>query len=439
MCDETAHPIRVVKDVRIPMPDGVHLAANLFMPDGDGRYPGLFSFTPYHKDGRGGLDQEAHHRYFASRGYACMQVDFRGTGNSEGVNPHPMDPQERQDGHDVVEWLAAQPWCTGSVGVWGISYGGITALSIASTRPRHLRAIVPIHATIDNREWLFRPHGCQGLLLCDVDWGTRMAAANLTPPFFADPEGAWLRLWRERLEKNSPWFMHWHGDPPEPDYWLRRRIPYEQIDVPTFGICGWYDAYTAPTFLVYEAVTAPKRVLIGPWKHALPDLSPDRPIGGAHEMLRWWDRWLKGIQNGVDKEPPVAIYVLGAETWRHERRWPIERTTSSRFYLDADRGLSPHPGDDLAAPDEYVYDARVGAGSIGYNGHRKWLPLPGDQSADDHRSLMYTTAPLEDPIEITGAPVARIWLSATSVETSVVVKLCGKFRSWRGYILKKGR
>jgi putative CocE/NonD family hydrolase len=438
MVAENAYPVRVVKDVRIPMPDGVHLAANLFLPDADGRYPALFAFTPYHKDGRGGLDHEAHHRYFASHGYACMQIDFRGTGNSEGINPHPMNPQERQDGHDAVEWIAAQPWCSGSVGVWGISYGGITSLSIASTRPPHLRAIVPIHATVDNREWLFRPHGCQGLLLCDVDWGTRMVAANLSPPFFEDPEGRWMRLWRARLEGNTPWFMHWHGAPPDADYWLRRRIPYEQIDVPTFGICGWYDAYTAPTFLVYEAVRAPKRVLIGPWKHALPDLSPDRPAGGAREMLRWWDRWLKGVENGVDREPPVAIYVLGAETWRYEERWPIERAATSRFYLAADHALSRRAGDDLAAPDEYAYDPRVGTGSIGYNGHRKFLPLPDDQSADDHRSLSYTTVPLEAAIEITGEPLARIWVSATSEETNVVAKLCVVDRDGRSQVISAG-
>src|SRR5438874_2462569 len=113
------YPIKIVRDLMIPLPDGVRLAANLFIPEQEGRYPAIFQYTPYHKDGRNGLDKEPHHRYFASQGYACLQIDFRGTGNSEGVNPEPMDPQERQDGHDVVEWLARQPWCSGSVGIWG--------------------------------------------------------------------------------------------------------------------------------------------------------------------------------------------------------------------------------------------------------------------------------------------------------------------------------
>ena len=135
-------PVRCLRDVLIPMRDGVRLAATLYLPEGSGRHPGIFSCYPYLKDGWIGLFKEPHYRFFASRGYAVMQVDFRGTGASEGTNPHPFDVQERQDGYDVVEWMAAQPWCTGSVGVWGYSYGGITALSIASTQPPHLRAIV---------------------------------------------------------------------------------------------------------------------------------------------------------------------------------------------------------------------------------------------------------------------------------------------------------
>lgn len=419
---ETLFAVKVLHDVMIPMPDGVRLAGNLFLPEEPGQYPGILSFTPYLKDGYGGHSHAPHHRHFASRGYAVMQVDFRGTGSSEGTNPHPFDTQEREDGYQIVEWMAAQPWCTGSVGIWGISYGGITSLSIASTQPPHLKAIVPIHATIDNYEWLHRTHGCRGLLLGDVDWGTRMVVSNLLPPVRQDTEGRWARLWAERLEANKPWFLDWHGCPPDPDFWLRRRIPYERINVPTFGICGWYDAYTAPTFTVYEAVQAPKRVLIGPWKHALADLSPMTPIGGVHEMDRWWDRWLKGIDNGVEHEPPVAIYVMGDDEWRHETEWPIARTDHRRFQPQPDHGFSEDQPS--IAADAYDYDARVGTGSIGYNGHRLNLPIPTDQAADDHLSLTYTAAPLTEDTEITGAPIAHLTISADTDELTLVAKLC---------------
>lgn len=437
MAVEQRYAVKAIRDVRIPMPDGVRLAANLFMPEVEGTWPAIFAFTPYLKDGRGGLSHEPHHRYFASRGYATLQVDFRGTGGSEGINPYPFDTQEREDGHHVVEWLAAQPWCTGAVGVWGISYGGITSLSIASTRPPHLRAIVPIHATVDNYEWLMRTHGCRGLLLGDMDWSTRMAANNLTPPILQDPDGDWHRRWRQRLEANTPWITHWHGQPPDPEFWERRKIPYERINVPTFGICGWYDAYTEPTFMVYSAVQAPKRVLIGPWKHALADLSPMDPIGGVHEMDRWWDRWLKDIDTGVEREPPVTIFIMGANTWRHETEWPIARTQPTRLYAAAHGKLALERADASGA-DDYAYDSRVGTGSIGYNGHRLGLAIPPDQSADDHLSLCYTGEPLTADTEITGQAIAHVFVSATVEECNVVAKLCVVDQAGRSRVLGQG-
>ena len=142
--------VEVVHDLLIPMRDGVRLAGNLYRPAGGGRRPCLVNYLPYHKDGRGGLWYDAIHRLFARRGYSSLVVDFRGLGCSEGVNNVPFDSQEGRDGHDVVEWAAAQPWCDGGVGMWGSSYGGITALKTAAERPPHLRAIVPVHATTDN-------------------------------------------------------------------------------------------------------------------------------------------------------------------------------------------------------------------------------------------------------------------------------------------------
>ena len=433
------HPLAVrrIRDVLIPMRDGVRLAATLYIPQGDGRYPGIFSFYPYLKDGWIGLFKEPHYRYFASRGYAVMQVDFRGTGASQGKSPHPFDVQERLDGHDVVEWMAVQPWCTGSVGVWGYSYGGITALSIASTQPPHLRAIIPIHATCDNYEWLLRTHGCRGLLLADVDWGTRMAACNLLPPVVQDEEGRWARIWQERLGGDPPWFMDWHGAPPDPEFWPRRRIPLSAIEVPTFAICGWYDAYTAPALRIFQEVSAPSRVLIGPWKHALPDLSPVSPIGGVHEMARWWDRWLKGVNNGVEEEPPITIYVQGRDAWRHETEWPIARAGNQRLHVTDEGALEPAPPA-TARSTAHRYDSRVGTGSIGYNGHRLHLGIPEDQSFDDHASVSCTGGPLENDIEITGEPRVRVVLSADIDELTLVAKLCVVTADGRSRVISRG-
>ena len=435
----TAAPaLKVVRDVRIPMPDGVRLAANLLIYESGGPYPAIFSFTPYHKDGtRSASLREVAHRHFASRGYAALDVDFRGVAGSEGTNPFPFDPQERADGHAVVEWIAKQPWCTGAVGVWGTSYGGCTSLSIASTRPPHLRAIIPINGTFDNFDWYLRPHGCQGLMYNEVSWAPRLIATNLEPPLIQDADGRWLEGWRKRLEANTPWLLSWHGEPPDPEFWLSRRVPYERIAVPTFLISGWYDLYAGPSFTVYDALRVPKRILIGPWKHTLPDFSPVHPIAGFREMDRWWDRWLKGIDNGVDRDPPVTVYVLGTERWRHEADWPLARAAQATFRMGPHRSLSQED-EARAGSDAWVYDSRVGLGSVALHGGLAAVPLPRDQSTDDHLALSYTTPPLTSDLELGGTPVARVFLSATAPEPYLAVKLCEVEPSGASRVIARG-
>ena len=407
----------------IPMRDGIELAANLLLPDTGEAVPAVLQFFPYQKDGRVGHIHEPFQRYFAERGYASLLVDFRGTGNSGGHNPGPLAPEERQDGHDVVEWLAGQPWCSGKVGVWGISYGGITALSIASTRPRHLGAIVPIHATTDNYAWLFRPDGCQGLLLPDLGWGSQMTGITLVPPPRSHDPAAAREKWLERLEHAEPWVLPWHGVPPDHEYWTRRIIDVERIEAPTFGIAAWHDAYVQPMLDVHAALRVPKRMLIGPWKHSLPDTAPDHPIGGAHEMTRWWDRWLKGITNGVEEEPPFTIFVMGDDIWRSEAEWPPARSSlRDLFVTSGARLVSDDPVSSGVEP--YDYDARVGAASIGTNNQPVSLPVPDDQSIDDHLSLAWTATPLEVDTEICGRPTVVLSISATVPAPQLTAKLC---------------
>ncbi|HET8630996.1 MAG TPA: CocE/NonD family hydrolase [Thermomicrobiales bacterium] len=427
MADEPRHAVNVLRDVLIPMPDGARLAGNLFLPDAPGAYPGLLTLLPYLKDSPPRRAREAYYRHFASRGYAVMLVDVRGTGNSEGGNPGPQAPQEARDGQELVEWMARQAWCTGGVGVWGVSNGGNTAISIAATRPPHLRAIIPIHGSHDTYDWFFRPNGCCSLLYAD-GWGLRMAASNLVPPLLQDAEGRWERAWRERLEGQSPWILAWHGEPPEPEFAASRRVPYRRIEVPTFVISGWRDAYRSPMLEVFAAVDAPKRLLVGPWKHESPDQAAVVPIGAVHEMDRWWDRWLKGIRNGVEDEPPVAIFVQrtdeGDGSWRSEPAWPIERTEMVPYYLHAEGELQPQDSPRQPGVDTYVYDSRGGAGSLGFIGSPGNVPVPRDQSVDDLLSLIYTTAPVDHDLEITGSAVARVYLAATAEESNLVAKLC---------------
>ena len=420
-----AYPVDTVQDVRIPMPDGVHLAATLHRPAAEGRWPAIITLIPYHKDGRGGRGStEAVHHHFARRGYAALTVDLRGLGGSEGLNPYPFDPQERRDGYAVVEWAAAQPWCTGDVGMWGTSYGGITALSVASTRPPHLRAIVPVHACADIYEDFLRPGGCRGGSWSDGDWGTRMVAYNLTPPLYQDPGGRWARLWLERLEHARPWMLSWHEHPSYDGFWRARAIPYDQIEVPVFAVCGWRDLYPDATVTYYQGIRAPKRLLMGPWKHVLPDLSPVEPIGFLHEMDRWWDEWLKGTHTGLADEPPVTVYVQGTGRWRQASDWPPPGTIPSTLYCTPARTLQTRPPAADAEPLVWRHDPTAGLASISWDPWAAHVTRQADHSPDDHRSLTYDTDPLERPLVVIGTPRVALHLAAPVTAPHVVVKLC---------------
>ena len=180
---------------------------------------------------------------------------------------------------------------------------------------------------------------------------------------------------------------------------------------------------------------------MGPWKHALPDLSPVSPIGGVHEMDRWWDRWLKGVDNGVEREPPITIHVQGhvqgRGEWRHETEWPIARGSRERLYLAAGGALDAAPPSSGHAA-FHRYDSRIGTGSIGYNGHRLHLGLPDDQSSDDHASIAYTGRALEGELEITGEPRVEVVLRATTDELTLVAKLCAVSPEGKSRVVSRG-
>lgn len=412
----------LLPDLLIPMRDGVRLAGNLYRPCGEGPWPCLVNYLPYHKDGRGGLWYDAIHRAFARHGYASLVVDFRGLGCSEGINNIPFDAQEGPDGHDVVEWAAAQPWCDGHVGMWGTSYGGITALKAAAERPPHLRAIVPINATHDNYLDFLLLGGCRNGFWANGDWGPRMIAYNLTPPLAPDPDGRLAQLWAERLEQSRPWCLEWYDPANEAARWAARAIPVERIQAATFAVCGWKDFYVDGTFDYFSRLTAPKKLLMGPWKHAFPNLSPVEPIDLVALMLRWWDRWLRREANGADTGPALTLFVQGTGVWRHEEAWPPQRNTAWRLYLAPDQRLDEQPtaGTGLA----YTYDPTVGLDSVGADPWTTVVADPGGHDADDARSLGFTTAPLAEDREVTGQGRVVLHVQATLPGLTYVAKLC---------------
>jgi putative CocE/NonD family hydrolase len=413
------------RNLLAPMRDGVSLALDVVRPAGAARVPALLNFGPYHKDGRGGrLAVDSVHRHFAALGYAGVSADLRGLGNSGGVSPGAFHPGEALDGHDLVEWIAAQPWCDGKVGMWGVSYPGITALATAATCPPHLKAILPIHASADLYRGVVGLGGTASGFWMRADWGPRMAAYNLMPPQWQDPQGRWAQVWAEHLAGNDPWLDAFTAHPDDDQFWRSRRVDVTRITCPTFNICGWRDLYADCTPLDHALIRAPKKLLMGPWKHEFPDTAKEAPAAGLWEMQRWFDCWLKGQANGVEQDPPVSLFVQGRHShWRTETAWPPAGTLSQTIYLHDAGGLSAQlPG---PAQTDYRYDPTVGMQSLAWDPWTTSLDpnLRRDQSGDDARSLCFTTAPLAAPLQLVGAPAASLSLMADALPLNLVLKV----------------
>lgn len=391
--------IRIERDIRIPVRDGTYLAANLYRPVAAGRYPALLQYTPYLKDGIGGRGGvEVGQIALARRGYACLSLDMRGYGESEGVPSPPFAPSEKHDGHDALAWIAAQPWCTGRTGIWGISYGGDTALSIASTRPPSLGAIVAIHAIDDEFTGVLWPHGCRGALTGELDWGFRMAGIQLLPPLrFGE---GWRERWRARLEAlDRPFPFHWHAVPPET--WAGWATNVDAIEAPTFAISAWHDCYPRETVAYHDRLRGPRRLLLGPWKHELPDLAVHHPIGFFAAMADWFDYWLKG-QRDVAAGPAVTFYEQGGVGWRTADSWPPRTATPRELFAGRDGALSPSPPAQ-ADEDAYRVDPTVGLAALPWDWTTPTPAAPPDISPDDHRARCWTTAPYPRGVRITGS------------------------------------
>jgi putative CocE/NonD family hydrolase len=424
MAEQKLLEIEIERNLLIPLRDGAQLSADLYRPAGKGRFPTLMSFYPYHKDDFIGAMNEAPRLYFAARGYAHLLIDFRGLGGSSGVAWEAMDRGEGRDGAEAVEWAAKQPWSDGNVGMWGLSYGAISSLKVAAEKPPHLKAIAPIQGTVDiYRDYIF-PGGCRTMLGGYGAWGSFMLAMNLMPPTNADPEGRWYKVWRERLEKGKPYLFEWDAHPAFDEYWNSRAVAPENITTPTFIIGGWRDIFPEGIAGIYSRLGGPKKLLMGPWMHTLPDLSPFEPVDYLHEMKRWFDYWVRGEKTGISDEPPVTIYVQHANQWRHENEWPIARAKQSTLHFGARGTLSEQPQREEQGED-YTANPTVGTAAGLWDPMGLGVGLPLEQTQEDLLSLTFTTEQLTEDLEISGAGEARVFAELKSGEdANLVVKLC---------------
>ncbi len=421
------------EDLVVSMPDGVRLAATLFHPDGEEPAPALLEALPYRKDDLTTYYREEYHRLADEFGYLVCRLDVRGTGSSEGLAPDEYTRQELEDLVNVIAWLASLERCTGNVGMYGTSWSGFNSLQVAMRRPPPLKAICSIFASDDR--YADDVHYFGGALkqLDLVDFPTYMGAANALPPIPRLAGDGWRERWRERLEGLEPWTLTWLEHQTYDDYWKHGslREDYGSVEAATMLVTGWADGYTNIALRGFAALECPKRLLAGPWTHTSPETSRLGPnVDLVPEMARWWDRWLRGITNGVDDDPPIVVFVRrptppDAElaehrgAWRFEPGWPLERSRDAT--LELAESSANRLGD---GPDELAIRGDVGwTAWISCAGELPW-GQPQDQRPDEAASLVYDGEPLADELEILGHPRVIVRVASSARVAYLSAKLC---------------
>ncbi|HET9345687.1 MAG TPA: CocE/NonD family hydrolase [Candidatus Limnocylindrales bacterium] len=442
------HAVRTIRDVRIPVSDGLELSANLWLPEprdtagpgSDERFPAILEMIPYRKDDWRAPSDQARGEWLAARGFALCRLDVRGTGSSPGIALDEYTAREAKDGCEAVEWLAAQPWCNGNVGMWGISYGGFTAIQVAKLRPPALKAIVPMMATDDR--YTDDVHYIGGCVTVSElsQYAVSMVGMNALPPRGEYRGARWTDEWRERLERTPVWLFEWLRQQHDGPYWRQGSLApdYDAIEAAIFSIGGWMDSYVDPVLRMHERCTAPRKSLIGNWVHSYPDDAyPGPNLDWYHELVRFFDHWLKGIDNGVMDEPGFVVFRHEyAEPEPFPRSWPGEWLALDTWPAAASGELVLHlaPGA-LPLVGELREDAPPGAAVEGFRhrattGTRASLSwgagsqpngLARDLRPDESLIPTFTSAPLEETLDVVGFAAAELaWESGARVATAVV-------------------
>ncbi|GAB2639335.1 CocE/NonD family hydrolase [Nocardia goodfellowii] len=429
------YEVRVTENVFIPMRDGTRLAARLWRPVTDEPLPAVFEYIPYRKRDLTRARDALNHPYLAGHGYVAVRVDLRGSGDSDGVLRDEYLAAEHDDACDVIEWLAAQPWCDGNVGMMGISWGGFNSLQVAARRPPALKAIVSASATEDL--YVDNMHYMGGCLLSDnLSEATVMFAFNSLPP---DPEivgDRWREMWQERLVGSGLWIEQWLEHQHRDDYWKRASVneDYSAVRCPVLAVGGWADGYTNAIFRLLEHLDVPRRGLIGPWGHKYPHLGvPGPAIGFLQELVRWWDHWLKGRDTGIMDEPmlrawmqdsisPHPSYADRPGRWVGEPQWPTPHIDQRRFVLGR-YVMSEDPEAVQARELSVQSPLSVGMFAGKWASYAATPDLPSDQRDEDGGSLVFETDELTETFEVLGLPALDLEIAADRPNAMVAARL----------------
>ena len=453
-----AYRVLFESNVRVPMRDGVTLASDIYRPDAPGKFPAILVRTPYNRASTG-LTDEA--RWFAARGYVVVRQDVRGRYDSDGT--FYAFKNEADDGYDADEWFGSQPWFNGNLGTMGGSYVGYTQWAQAIRGSKYLKAMIPYITTPDiYGNWIYidgAPH--YGF---DLPWGgisMDSHVSQFTDGFTWDPIYKHLPTATsdEAGHHRTPHYRDWMAHPTRDSYWdgISFDNDYNKISVPILSLDGWYDIFLRGDInddarmrkegKTPEARNA-KRLMIGPWAHSVGTRTlPTGLDGGAPAMsgdnavfdmkpvfLRWFDHWLKGIDNGVSVDAPIQIFVMGDNSWRDEKEWPLARTQYTNYYIQSGGHANSAIGDGVlttlqpkgAGTDVFSYDPANPVPSMGGNVCCSNVPSgPMDQRSVERRDdvLVYTTPEMKEPTEITGPIKMELFASTSAKDTDWTAKL----------------
>jgi putative CocE/NonD family hydrolase len=437
--DELPRRVREIEHTWIELSDGCRLAARIWLPDDaeSDPVPAVLEYLPYRKNDGTVVRDSVRQPYLAGHGYAAVRVDMRGTGESDGILEDEYTEREQADGLEVIAWLAAQPWCTGAVGMTGISWGGFNSLQLAARRPPALKAIMTLCSTDDRyADDVHYRGGC--VFASDMlHWASSMLTWNARPP---DPRlrDDWREVWLDRLERTpfylEPWLAHQRRD----DYWRHGSVceDYSAIECPVYAVGGWADGYTNAVFRLLAGLSVPRKGLVGPWAHAFPDDAlPGPSIGWLQECVRWWDQWLIGRDTGIMDEPmlrvwmedsvaPQPMFDVRQGRWVSEDAWPSPRIEPRSSSFAGERTLAPVQS--------------VGACAGVWCAEGQGADLAADQRADDVYSLCFDLGLLDEPVELLGLPTVTLELAVDRPQALVCVRLCDVFPDGMSALVTRG-
>ena len=423
--------VTVVEHARIPLSDGTELAARIWLPASarENPAPAVLEYIPYRKNDMTAPRDLTIHPEFARAGYASIRVDLRGSGDSEGTMADEYAESELADGVEVLAWIGRQDWCSGRVGIIGKSWGGFNGLQLAARRPPELAAIITVCSTDDR--YADDVHYNGGAIVGSemLSWASTMLSYNARP---ADPKvvgEGWREDWFRRIDEGPDNIQDWLSHQRRDDYWKHGSVceDHAAIQVPVLAVGGLLDEYRTTLFRLMENAEAPVHALLGPWAHNYPHQgAPGPAIDFIAEAVRWWDRWMLDVENGVESQPRLRAFIpesapLGSDVevrpgrWVAERSWPSPRV----------------PSEEWSAADAVVAGPRTlsSTAMLGYTAG-SWLQFgdaaaqPLDQAADDARSWTATWNPREEPLDVLGTPEVELTVRSSTDRGLLAVRLC---------------